>query len=976
MPSDDEFGGAWELLSPDGKAVAQGRVDLLPTLDRGDELADLAQWKGTLAPGPYKLTWGAPRYGSTVVRFELRQADDGLAVASLETRRSPEYPPSEQVRMADWVQTTAAEFATGQLDNVVVTDVAGGEIQLALDATEGTYTSVVVTAGFPFNAIVPYWDADIPSDAQMQVAIRVMGPDRGWSEWEPMVDVYWSARKEQFYPEAPVMVPLSTEFQYRVIMLGPRDGSRTPVLRRMTITYMDTTLGPTTSEAKRKTQVGPPSKRGVPKPPIIPRDGWGADESHMTWEPEYRPVQKLVVHHTVTRNGYPEEKAAELVRAIYNYHAVTLDWGDVGYNYLIDDYGNIYEGRYGGPGAVGGHVYSYNYGSMGTGLIGTHGNYPGSVSPSREKWGALSQLMAWEASRSDVNPLGSDPFRDASPPNLGGHRDYPPYKTSCPGEYAYKSLPDLRDSVWRQMVAYMPKYEVEWLGWKSTSEAFESGGVRPGTTYTLQIGARNVGWLTWPPGDGTGSVRLGYHWVDSQGNHVVQPPGHDHRTPLASEVAYGQGYDFESALVTTPMTPGTYTLAWDMVQEGVTWFHDATADSPLLTIQVAVIDESWPAPTATPSPRPTSTSTRTPLPPTHTPVSPTEVPSPTALPGQELVENGGFEQEGGWVIYETAYPARHTTHPVRSGQRALQTGIGDQLENVYSYSSVDQRIALPATGDVVLRYWFQAQIAEGDRAYVLLRPDGGSWWTVQLTRRSVAPWTEGVYSLNAYRGKTVSLRYGTYNDGRGDVSAMYVDDVSIRASGGRPPTPTRTPTPPPPTAAPTQTPLPTSTSVSPTAAPCSELAVNGDFETGTGWMILDTTYPARYSDAVVRTGQRSMQLGIDNLAENRFAYSSADQTFRIPAGQKAVLSFWYRVPEGGGSGDYGYFYLRPGGSQSWRTLRIVRGGTSDWEPFQVDVSHYAGGSFTLRMGMRNNGAWDNAAGAMYVDTLALQGCDP
>ena len=250
---------------------------------------------------------------------------------------------------------------------------------------------------------------------------------------------------------------------------------------------------------------------------------------------------------------------------------------------------------------------------------------------------------------------------------------------------------------------------------------------------------------------------------------------------------------------------------------------------------------------------------------------------------------------------------------------------------------------------------------------------------LQVVRQDVETWTRVRHDLRAYAGQQVTLRFGTFNDGRGDVSSMYVDDVTIGIPEGTPtptptltlsPTATRTPSPTP-TATATATPTPTPTS---TPAPCSELAVNGDFETDEGWAISNTPYKARYVGQA-RTGQRSLQLGIASSTENQFSYSSVEQQFTVPAGVRAVLRFWYRMPDPGGEGDYGYFLLRSG-SESWRVVRIVRERSADWTPLEVDVSHYAGRSFTLRLGTRNDGAWDGAAAVMYVDSLSLQGCRP
>ena len=83
-----------------------------------------------------------------------------------------------------------------------------------------------------------------------------------------------------------------------------------------------------------------------------------------------------------------------------------------------------------------------------------------------------------------------------------------------------------------------------------------------------------------------------------------------------------------------------------------------------------------------------------------------------------------------------------------------------------------------------------------------------------------------------------------------------------------------------------------------------------------------------------------MQLGMDNPADNRYSYSSAEQRFAIPAESRATLSLWYYVPQGGGRDDYSYLLVRPDGG-TWRILRIVRDRTDGWVPIQEDVSHYA-----------------------------------
>lgn len=837
--------------------------------------------------------------------------------------------PPGQTRAADWVQTSVSDFESGTAEGVVAIDIDGGVLQLAADQTSGTYTSPVVEADFSFNALVPHWQVDLPGETSLQVAVRYRLGEDAWSPWFELADMTLFLQDGEWFPETPLAMSGGTHFQYRMDFGSP-DASLSPIVRAVTLTYLDTARGPTTVQAKAF-MMSSRSADGVPQPAVISRQGWGADESFLDWDPEYVPSRRMAIHHTVTTNDYSEEEAAQWVRAIYYYHAVTLGWGDIGYNYLVDRYGNVYEGRIGGPDVVGGHVYSYNYGSTGIAAIGTHGNMGGSVPASAQGISALTELAAWEAARTGTHPLGSWLDDDQEIPNLGGHRDYPPYSTSCPGDELYGQLPALREAVWQRLETYLWAYRVEWL---TTTEVL-SPTVQAGQTYSVSIGARNKGSLTWLSGFDH-PVRLGYHWLDGAGRPVVQAPEDDHRTPLSEDVPFGSIAKFDGALVTVPDTPGTYTLAWDLVHEQVAWFHDAEAGSPLLKATIQVVEH----------------------------VGSTPTPTPTPPPASQAIRNGGFEVDGGWTIYETASPARLTGDLYRSGARALQTGIKATEANVYTYSSAEQAFVVPAGGGI-LHYWYRADIAAGDHGYVLLQPQGLSWQLLLIVKQDVAGWTEAVTDLTAYAGQRVTLRFGTYNDGRGGVSACYVDDVSLDEKAvSVMPTPE-------PTATPSPTPSPT-----PTPAPaCLEQVSNGSFEQDGSWTIPYTPYSARYTTEQAYAGQRALQVGIDDPGADVFSYSSAEQQITVPAGRRATLRLWYHMPARGGDGDYGYVLLLPAGG-SWRVLRIVREVTGSWTPLEVDLSHYAGQTLTLRFGVRNDGLGDGATAVMYVDGMSVEACVP
>jgi len=961
IPANSRWVGYWSIAGPTGEVTVQGRVSSLPAVAAGEPFTRLHQWVGTLEPGSYKITWGAPGYGSTLVYVDVQETEQGLRISSQTVYRGVAYPPGQAMNVMEWVQTLAHDFASGETANILVTEDGGGALRLSSGSLTGVYTSTIVAVGFPFNAVVAHWDADLPAGTSMRAELRVFATGTGWSDWHSMDGVEWSVEKGQFYPQSPLLLADGRQFQYRVTMavqLPGEPGAVSPVLREMTVTYMDTHEGPTTLQAKAMAQAGLPTAGGVPKPGIIPRIGWGADESYRTWEPEYRVVQKVVIHHTVTPSSYPEEQAASWVRAIYYYHAVTRGWGDIGYNYLVDQYGNIYEGRYGGPGVVGGHVSSFNYGTVGIGLLGTFGNYPDSASPTDVLLSSLARLCAWEASRSTIHPLGRSQFRDISPPDLAGHRDYPPYSTTCPGDLVFAELPKVRAATWDRMQSYTARYGAEWLAWRSSEGAVESGTLLADQTYTVALQVRNSGWFVWPHG-GTYPVHLRYRWLDSIGKPVPQAaesPG----LPLNEDLPFGQVYEFVSVPIRAPAHTGTYALVWDMVHEGQGRFHDLNPSSMVLSMTVVVADVR---PTATPTPVP--------------------IPSPTSAPRPRGVQNGGFEGTWAWAMPETACTARYTGRIVHSGRGALQTGAEDSNLAARCYSSADQTLVVPVAPSITLSYWYQARVDRGDHAYVYIRPEGGAWRLLGAVRQDQPSWTRATFGLNAYSGRMVTLRFGTYNDSLHGASVMFVDDVALVLDGMPAPTPLVT-TPPPsvtptpaaptatgtPTLGATVTPMPT-----PTPARCSELAANGDFEVDAGWRILNTPYKARYTDVMARTGHHALQLGIPNSGENRLSFSSAEQQFRVPDGAAATLSLWYRMPNNGGSGDYGYLLIRPSGS-SWRVLRMVRLRTPDWTLISVDVSHYAGQGFDLRLGTYNNGATDGGVAVMYVDSLSLRACMP
>jgi uncharacterized protein (DUF362 family) len=188
-----------------------------------------------------------------------------------------------------------------------------------------------------------------------------------------------------------------------------------------------------------------------------------------------------------------------------------------------------------------------------------------------------------------------------------------------------------------------------------------------------------------------------------------------------------------------------------------------------------------PIPTATPTPPSTPTPTATsPLPPPPTPTM-NLTPQPPDCP--ELIRNGGFETGEGWEMPNTPRPAAYTTAQVHSGSRATRLGIEDASHNVYSFSSVQQIVTIPAGAtDAQLSFWYLAQAGDsGDYGYVMLQDVNQVWHILSMIRQPPPGWQRVEVDVSPYVGQTVLLRFGVRNDGQGAAMAIYLDDVSLRA---------------------------------------------------------------------------------------------------------------------------------------------------------------------------------------------------
>jgi len=469
-------------------------------------------------------------------------------------------------RAATWTVGNA-QFADGNL-NGLICEGATARLALATGTGEGSYVSAIHATEFAFNAIGSHWTADLPADSSLSVEVRASDDGLAWSAWIP-VEPVGNRSGNGFLDAGEVVFAQGRYLQCRVTLRRGASGAA-PTVDRLALTYIDTSQGPTVWEASASSGLRAAT---TGQPPLISRAAWGCPEpnSSVNWPPEYCPTLKIIVHHTVTSNNPPDPAAA--VRAIYYYHATELGWGDIGYNFLIDQYGNVYEGRYGGDNVIGGHAAQYNPGSVGIALLG---NFM-TEWPTQAAQDALVKWCAWECSRHHIDPTGQGLFVDKNLANICGHRDAMP--TACPGDTLYSLLPNIRSRTAAICTPPIPGYRELWITHNTPAV------LAPGQTVSVSITLQNKGSLTWVK-DGKYAYHLGYHWYRTDGTQFVQSPDDDKRTALPYDVAPEQSVTL-NALLTAPREPGQYRLEWDMVREGYTWFK-AEGNQPLnVNISVA-----------------------------------------------------------------------------------------------------------------------------------------------------------------------------------------------------------------------------------------------------------------------------------------------------------------------------------------------------------------------------------------------------
>ncbi|MGD0116195.1 MAG: N-acetylmuramoyl-L-alanine amidase [Dehalococcoidia bacterium] len=401
--------------------------------------------------------------------------------------------------IAEDIRHGASELSAGQFQGLEW-DTAGAPLLHAAGAYGGVLTSTIVKTSFPVTHVGLHWLGDGVGWDRIDFDLRTSSDGDTWSSWRRLpieAEPEQNPRRERF--ATLVWAPGASYVQYRATF--PADAPEHPALRNVTITALSAaapavlqaakaTKTPTPGKTKTPVPVTPaPTNNAAALPPpfaagqLISREAWGAPESYRynpdgseIWQRMYIPTKKMIVHHTATLTNdnpqdpnypYPSYTADQVlqdIQSIYYYHAISLGWGDIGYNALIDRFGRVFEGRRGrdsslngsgreiiSPDVVGGHALQWNEGALGVSCFGNYDVNQLSANEQTNLVGTLVQFLTWASRRHYVWPNGAADFLQVDwvwrtgIPNICGHRDV--NQTACPGQYLYAYLPGIRQSV-------------------------------------------------------------------------------------------------------------------------------------------------------------------------------------------------------------------------------------------------------------------------------------------------------------------------------------------------------------------------------------------------------------------------------------------------------------------------------------------------------------------------------------------------
>ena len=308
-------------------------------------------------------------------------------------------------------------------------------------AGAGAYRSPVLRAPRRFDLVGLRWSSGVGADIDLRARKR----GGRWTRWTHVpanpddAPETWTGERSPRGFSAPVWTGDADYVQYRT-------SRRLPGVR-LHFVSVDQKRGPTArSSARSQAQPGGP-------PAIQPRAAWGAEDCVPRSGPELGEVQAAFVHHTVSANEYTAAEVPSIILSICRFHRNSNGWNDIGYNFVVDKFGTLWEGRAGGidQPVIGAQAQGYNAQTTGIAAIGTHTSLPGTA-PMLD---AIASLIRWKLPLHGAPTQGDVVLTSAGGSvnryqagtqvtmnRISGHRDG--NNTECPGNALYAQLPEIR----------------------------------------------------------------------------------------------------------------------------------------------------------------------------------------------------------------------------------------------------------------------------------------------------------------------------------------------------------------------------------------------------------------------------------------------------------------------------------------------------------------------------------------------------
>ncbi len=369
--------------------------------------------------------------------------------------------------------TSVVDWQAGATSGLLISNNHGGELRLDANQTEGRFLSRPFTTTFPINSAGAYWRSQLEERSTLHLEMRgrstpppsmnirdqeLQDNEAGWGPWQPIIaaDARSQANDGAFCTPDVLSFPSDTTFLQFRARFSSTEANVSAVLNEITIVYLNTTQGPSVSPGLPVAPIlfGPHTLTTRPK--HITRPTWSA--KRVAAQPARTPPRGIILHQIDVTGGISDTLA--FLRALTAYQTDVLGWGDMSYHYLIDETGNLYEGRMGGP--------TSEVGRLAGGDDAIHIALIGAIDaePSEAAQQILINLLAWLCQAYALDPVGTHGViyneKRIQRHTIAGHGEAIA-EAPDPGQPLRDMLPDIREATDETMVRsrwYFPESNV------------------------------------------------------------------------------------------------------------------------------------------------------------------------------------------------------------------------------------------------------------------------------------------------------------------------------------------------------------------------------------------------------------------------------------------------------------------------------------------------------------------------------------